>query len=175
MTPRAWLPSPLPEAVGPGRERAGAVAGSGGVLHVDCDRCTVRGPACGECVISVLLGPPDEEDRPADRVTGPSGGGVPDVVVDRIDLNLDEQSALAALAGSGMVPPLRLVTSVAGPGHWSQADGADDRRDGSGDGWRDGQSPDVDGEADDVSDGWNEQWGGPTGAAGRHTMDEDWA
>lgn len=56
-------------------------------LHVDCDTCTARGPACTDCVVSVLLGMP-----------GP-----------RVDLDGDEQQALSALAGSGLVPPLRLV------------------------------------------------------------------
>jgi hypothetical protein len=56
-------------------------------LHVDCDSCSARGPACGDCVVSVLLGLP-----------GP-----------RVDLDTDEQQALSALASSGLVPPLRLV------------------------------------------------------------------
>ncbi|HEY0237153.1 MAG TPA: hypothetical protein VGC37_00775 [Friedmanniella sp.] len=56
-------------------------------LHVDCDSCSARGPACTDCVVSVLLGLP----------------GV------RVDLDDDEQQALSALAGSGLVPPLRLV------------------------------------------------------------------
>ena len=34
------------------------------VLHVDCQSCVARGPACGDCVISVLLGsPPQGVDR----------------------------------------------------------------------------------------------------------------
>ncbi len=57
------------------------------VLHVDCDRCAARGPACGDCVITVLLGAP-----------GPA-----------VDLDPDEQAALEALADSGLVPPLRLI------------------------------------------------------------------
>jgi hypothetical protein len=56
-------------------------------LHVDCDSCSARGPACTDCVVTVLLGLP-----------GP-----------RVDLDDDEQQALSALAGSGLVPPLRLV------------------------------------------------------------------
>jgi hypothetical protein len=56
-------------------------------LHVDCDDCSARGPACTDCVVSVLLGMP-----------GP-----------RVDLDDDEQQALSALAGSGLVPPLRLM------------------------------------------------------------------
>jgi hypothetical protein len=57
------------------------------VLHVDCDTCVARGAACNDCVISVLLG---------------TSGGV-------LDLNRDERAALAALADSGLVPPLRLI------------------------------------------------------------------
>jgi hypothetical protein len=57
------------------------------VLHVDCQCCVARGPACGDCVISVLLGSP------------PQG----------VDLDHDERAALSALADQGLVPPLRLV------------------------------------------------------------------
>jgi hypothetical protein len=58
-------------------------------MRVDCERCTVRGPAaCGDCVVTVLLGAPPEG----------------------IVLDAAEQQALQALAGAGLVPPLRLVT-----------------------------------------------------------------
>nr|WP_232531374.1 hypothetical protein [Microlunatus antarcticus] len=59
-------------------------------MHVDCDSCSARGPACTDCVVTVLLGIP-----------GP-----------RVDLDGDEQQALSALARSGLVPPLRLVPSA---------------------------------------------------------------
>ena len=59
---------------------------------VDCDSCAVRGLACDDCVVSVLLGPPPER---------------------RWDD--DELSALGALAGAGLVPPLRLVEAVSPP------------------------------------------------------------
>lgn len=58
-------------------------------LIIDCDSCLVRGDACGDCVVSVLLGVPDSLD------------GV-------------ERTALAVLAGSGLVPPLRLLTDQEG-------------------------------------------------------------
>lgn len=62
---------------------------------VDCDSCVVRSAAaCGDCVVTVLLGAP------------PQG----------IELHADEQVALDALADSGLVPPLRLVRPMAGPG-----------------------------------------------------------
>lgn len=57
-------------------------------MIVDCDTCTVRGPACGDCVVTVLLGAP------------PAWG-------------VDEQRALGVLADSGLVPPLRLVPLAA--------------------------------------------------------------
>jgi hypothetical protein len=57
-------------------------------MLIDCDRCTVRGLACGDCVVTVLLSRP------------PSG----------VRLDHEEQVAIGALAASGLVPPLRLVT-----------------------------------------------------------------
>lgn len=57
-------------------------------LEVDCGTCSVRGKACGDCVITVLLGPPARGS---------------------VELEGDEQQALRALAGSGLLPPLRLV------------------------------------------------------------------
>lgn len=59
--------------------------------RIDCDTCVVRGPACGDCVISVLLGPP------------------PELIDD------EERRALDVLAAGGLVPPLRLVTAVEEP------------------------------------------------------------
>ncbi len=63
-----------------------------GVTVVDCDRCAVRGLACHDCVITVLLGPP------------PDAG-----------FDVEEQRALAVLAGSGLVPRLRMVEQVDPP------------------------------------------------------------
>jgi hypothetical protein len=51
---------------------------------IDCDDCAVRGPACEDCVVSVLL-------------------GAPDTLLD------DERAALEALAEVGLAPRLRLV------------------------------------------------------------------
>lgn len=52
---------------------------------IDCDDCAVRGPACRDCVVSVLLGAPPE-------------------------LLEDERAALDVLAQAGLVPRLRLVS-----------------------------------------------------------------
>ncbi len=59
-------------------------------LQIDCDTCLVRGLACHDCVVTVLLGPPPE-------------AGFDD----------DEQRALSVLADSGLVPKLRMVDAVA--------------------------------------------------------------
>jgi hypothetical protein len=61
-------------------------------VQIDCDTCLVRGLACHDCVVSVLLGPPPE-----------------------LAIDADEERALAVLAESGLVPPLRLVRPVNGP------------------------------------------------------------
>jgi hypothetical protein len=55
-------------------------------MHIDCDTCEARGRDCGDCVVTVLLG------------CAPEGVVISD----------DEQSALAMLADSGLVPPLRM-------------------------------------------------------------------
>ena len=68
-----------------------------GTMLIDCDACAARGPACDDCVITVLLGaPPVRRD----------GDGL------GIDLDGNEQAAIAVLAGSGLVPPLRLVAAT---------------------------------------------------------------
>lgn len=66
-------------------------------MLIDCDACAARGPACGDCVVTVLLG------APPIRREGDERG---------IDLDGNEQAALAVLAGSGLVPPLRLVAAT---------------------------------------------------------------
>ena len=59
---------------------------------IECDSCVVRGLACHDCVVTVLLGPPST-----------------------VDLSEDEMRALDVLAGGGLVPPLRLVTPTQTP------------------------------------------------------------
>lgn len=60
--------------------------------HIDCDSCLVRGLHCHDCVVTVLLGPPEE-----------------------LALDADDRAALHALAQGGLVPPLRLVRPVPSP------------------------------------------------------------
>jgi hypothetical protein len=57
---------------------------SSGPVVIDCDDCAVRGPACRDCVVSVLLGVP-------------------------ATLSQDERTALEVLAEAGLAPRLRLV------------------------------------------------------------------
>jgi hypothetical protein len=55
--------------------------------RIDCDTCVVRGLACHDCVVTVLLGPPPE-----------------------LGFDDDERQALDVLAAGGLVPPLRMVS-----------------------------------------------------------------
>ncbi len=59
-------------------------------MIIDCDSCEVRGLACGDCVVTALLG-------------APPGA---------MEIDDGERAAIDALAGSGLVPPLRLVLSL---------------------------------------------------------------
>lgn len=57
-------------------------------MIIDCDSCIVRGLACGDCVVTVMLG------------TMPGA----------VEVDNEERSALATLARSGLVPRLRMVS-----------------------------------------------------------------
>lgn len=61
-------------------------------FHIDCDSCQVRGLACNDCMVTVLLGPPPE-----------------------LGFDDEERRALSALADVGLIPPLRMVQPMAGP------------------------------------------------------------
>jgi hypothetical protein len=63
------------------------VGASDNATVIDCDRCTVRGIGCGDCVVTVLLG-------------GPPHG---------VELDEVERRAIDILAEAGLVPPLRMV------------------------------------------------------------------
>ena len=65
-------------------DEAGAPDTDTGAVTIDCDDCSVRGPGCKDCVVSVLL-------------------GVPETLLD------DERAALEVLADVGLAPRLRLV------------------------------------------------------------------
>jgi hypothetical protein len=52
-------------------------------MIIDCNSCTAAGLACGDCVVSLLLGPPE--------------------------LSAEHERAVGVLADTGLLPPLRLV------------------------------------------------------------------
>lgn len=64
-------------------------------MQIDCDTCAVRGPACGGCVVTVLLG------------STPDG----------VEWDDTERAALGVLADSGLVPPLRMVPTFISTDH----------------------------------------------------------
>lgn len=83
-------------------------------MIIDCGSCAVAGPACDDCVVSVLLGVPDLPLRATDLPPGATdlplrATGLPPGATDLPD---DHAAAFAVLAESGLVPPLRLVRSV---------------------------------------------------------------
>jgi len=56
-------------------------------MLIDCDTCSVRGRACRDCVVTIIL---NNSARP-------------------VELDETEQYAVGTLAAGGLVPPLRLV------------------------------------------------------------------
>jgi hypothetical protein len=67
-----------------GKSNGGGAPDPGAPVVIDCDDCAARGPACRDCVVSVLL-------------------GVPETLLD------EERAALEVLADVGLAPRLRLV------------------------------------------------------------------
>jgi hypothetical protein len=74
----------MAESNGPDSKRFGLAPAPAASVVIDCDDCAVRGPACRDCVVSVLL-------------------GIPERLMD------DERAALEVLAEAGLAPRLRLV------------------------------------------------------------------
>ena len=81
-------------------------------MIIDCDTCAVRGDACGDCVVGVLLGTPvvpgsgeRAPDGPHATGTEPAGPGDPLPV----EFGPVERRALDVLADHGLIPRLRLV------------------------------------------------------------------
>lgn len=70
-------------------------------MIIDCDTCTAGPAACGDCVVSVLLGPPTTLPEIAEEHRG----------------------AVAVLAESGLIPPLRLVAGGRAEGEYPPTGG----------------------------------------------------
>lgn len=75
-------------------------------MIIECDSCEVRGHACGECVIGVLLGTPEPRLSETEGHDVPSGAPI-------VQLDAPERRALDVLADQGLVPRLRLVATRA--------------------------------------------------------------
>ena len=73
-------------------------------MIIECDSCEVRGHACGDCVIGVLLGAPEPRQAETGRDGMPSGAPI-------VQLDAPERRALDVLAEQGLVPRLRLVAT----------------------------------------------------------------
>ncbi len=80
-------------------------------MLVDCGTCAVRDVACGDCVLTVLWGLPDERVDgwgPADEA-GPAVSAGAAVALVPVRLDDDDRRALRALADAGLAPRLRHV------------------------------------------------------------------
>jgi hypothetical protein len=84
-------------------------------MLIDCDSCTARPRACGDCIVTHLLSV--EPSRPSARGTPDDHDGwdtadAPDVPDEHrpTELTPSEIAAVGVLSAGGLVPPLRLVT-----------------------------------------------------------------
>lgn len=63
-------------------------------MTIDCDRCTARGATCASCAVTFVA-----------QTTG--ADGVPSAGAGPVELDDADVRALNALAGAGLIPPLR--------------------------------------------------------------------
>jgi hypothetical protein len=77
-------------------------------MIIDCECCVVRGDACGNCVIGVLLGAPAPAQARVEAADAaldtPSSAPI-------VQLDAPERRAIDVLADQGLVPRLRLVAA----------------------------------------------------------------
>lgn len=87
-------------------------------MVIDCGTCVMRDIACGDCMVSVLLGPPGlSVAGPVAPLALVATGAHPPVAdpaafgpaAVAVELHDSEWHALRTLADAGLVPPLRLV------------------------------------------------------------------
>jgi hypothetical protein len=108
-------------------------------MLIDCDECAMRNVACEDCVVSVLLGPPDAtSDQPSvDHGIGPpeiawARSGLQRNGVQRRAVALDaaERTAVANLIEAGLISSLHVayVTHNHGKRVPSSSDEATQRR-----------------------------------------------
>jgi hypothetical protein len=88
-------------------------------MVIDCDSCSARGSGCADCVVTALLGPttvdvPEPSLVPAAPTAASGSSGA--AGAGPVELDDDEQRALAVLAQAGLVAPLRLAGPADTPG-----------------------------------------------------------
>ena len=82
-------------------------------MLIDCDSCTARPRACGDCIVTHLLQVGPVRSSPEDSWPQPWGEpeeGSWDGRDHAPELTDSEVAAVAVLSAGGLVPPLRLVT-----------------------------------------------------------------
>jgi hypothetical protein len=73
-------------------------------MIIDCEGCTARPAACGDCVVTFVLEVPGRGAGTRWPAGAPDAGAA-------FELDDDERRALGTLAALQMVPPLRLADS----------------------------------------------------------------
>lgn len=82
-------------------------------MIIDCGSCTAAGPACDDCVVTVLLGPMPTTERPHEAAASPaavSPAAASPAAAAPLEIPDEHAAAVAVLAQTGLIPPLRLVT-----------------------------------------------------------------
>jgi hypothetical protein len=86
-------------------------------MVIDCGTCEVAGDACTDCVVSVLLGFPAMPNTPnMPNIPGTGGLAAEFGPAGALEIADEHRAALDVLAGSGLIPPLRLVRAKPEPG-----------------------------------------------------------
>lgn len=89
-------------------------------MLIDCDTCTARPRACGDCIVTHLLSVGPVRGRSDDSFPDPVdlgdvGPPPDDAWPEPAELDEREIAAVGVLAAGGLVPPLRLVTAPEPP------------------------------------------------------------
>lgn len=99
-------------------------------MIIDCDRCTVRGRACANCVVTFISGTDTSrtgarrapkatkatEGTEGTATTSDNTGTINNINTaggDELELDAADIRALTVLANAGVIPPLRYAPAMA--------------------------------------------------------------
>ena len=77
-------------------------------MKIDCDTCTAKPQACGDCFVSFLTIDVRQEEPAAPAAVVPvSDRDTLETAVGAVPMDSDQRSAVHVLINAGLVPPLR--------------------------------------------------------------------